>query len=465
MARSVTEVQESLTDNITSVDPSAQVRRGPIKWAFIDPVASEVQRNEIDAEHLAQLVSINQSESTTDDELEARANALGLERAQGKTSSGFATFFTSIRPQTTQTLTVPIGTVIGTSQGGLIYQTVAEGNIVGSAADVFFNVAQRRFEITVPAEALAVGSDHDVPPQRIVVILSPLDDFQGVVNNGFVEGGTSAETNAELDARIRSRLLGLDRGVNGGLVSDALRFDQTVKAAVPVYSTDVTLFRRRTARPAIDLYVIGSYDRIVSESFVATGGETALTLSSPPVLSITDVLVNGISSTFTLLKDGTRETGGSTLARDQVVLAAALAPGDLVQVDYVANGLLLDLQATVDAEGTDSRFGTQIVMRTPFAAPIRVEVRAAILGSFDVLDVAAEIDSVVRSYVISESFVYTLTPEELDRRIKTEVSGISRVQITVFSRQDAGAAFGIIDLAKNELPTSDDSLIVVAVRR
>ncbi len=465
MARSLTEVQDSLTGNITSVDPSAQVRRGPIKWAFIDPVAVEVQRNETDAQHLAQLVSINQSEATTDDELESRANALGLERGQGTASSGFATFFTSVRPQTTQTLTVPIGTVIGTAQGGLVYQTTAEGNIVGSAADVFFNVALRRFEITVPIAALAVGSDHDVAPQRITVILSPLDDFQGVINNDFIEGGASAETNASLDERIRNRLLGLDRGVNGGLVSDALSFDPAATAAVPVYSTDLTLFRRRTTRPVIDLYVIGSYNRIVSDSFLAVGGETSFVLSSPPVLSITDVLINGVSSTFTLMKDATRETGGSTLAQDRVVLAAAASPGDLVQVDYVANGLLLDLQATVNAEGTSSRFGTQIVMRTPFPALIKVTVRAAILGSFDVLDVAEQIQAQVEAYVIRSTFIATLTPEELDRLIKTNVSGISRLQITLFAREDGGAAFGIIDLAKNEIPTSNDSLIDVQVRR
>jgi hypothetical protein len=465
-ARSTTEVQESIATAIQTVDPSANTRRGPLKRAWIDPIATEVQKNEADADHLAQLVSLNASEATTDDELDSRANAFGLERGDGKASVGFATFFTSIRPGSTQTLTVPLGTLVGTDLGGLVYQTTTEVNLIGASADIYFNDAERRFEITAPIEALAVGADHDVPSTRINRILSALDDFQGVVNTADVEGGTSRQTNAELDETTRTRLLGIDRGVNGGLISEVLLFDPTtVTAAVPVYSTDIALFRRRTTRPAIDLYVLGSYNRIVSDSFVTGGGETSFGLSSPPVLSITDVLVNGLSVTFTVVKDTTRETGGSTLANDRIALSAPAGIGDLVQVDYVANGLLLDLQATYDAEGPDSRFGTQIVLRTAPKVPIKVAISATVLGSFEVLTVTEEIQAVVLDYVARDTFVATLTPEELDRQIRTEVAGLSRLQITVFARVDGGASFGIIDLEKNEIPSTDSSLIALSVRR
>jgi hypothetical protein len=463
--RSLAEVETSLTESISSANPGIKTLTGPIRRAVIKPVSTEVSSAENAADHLSQLSSLNFSAATTDQELENLAAALGIERKPGKGSTGFVVFATAVRPSALTTLTVTAATLVGTAQGGLVYQTTEERSLPGSNADAFFVASRRRFELRVPIEALAVGADHDVAPGRISVILVNLDDFTVVENLEDITGGVSAETNAELASRIRERLLGIDRGVNGGLIEEALRFDDTVKAATPIYSTDTELFRRRTTRPAIDLCISGSYDRIVTDVFTALGGETEFTMGSQPVVEVTDVTVNGAGVTFSLAKDSSLETGGSTLGRDKVVLSSPLGAGDQLEVTYTANGLLLDMQQEFGSDGASSRFGTIITLRGYRQVVMEVNITASGLGSFSEVDLAEAITAGVFDYVDSGEHKDALSPDELAKTLLQTVAGISRLRINTFRRTDGGPSFGVVTLAKNEISTSTDSLVLVTVRR
>jgi len=463
--RSTTEVEESLATSISSVNPGLSTKTGSMRRGIIKPVAPEIQKAEADADHLIQLVSLNFSAASSDAEMDLCARAVSLERKPGKAASGFVTFGTAVRPDALTTLTVPAGTLVGTAQGGLVYQTTEERNLLGSNADAYFNSLRRQFEVVVPVEALAVGEDHNVAPGRITQILGTIDDFSTVTNIDYVDGGLSAESNAELFERIQERMLGIDRGVNGGLVEEARRFDESVKDAVPVYSTDFDLFRRRTTRPAIDLYVSGSYKRLVTDTYTAVGGETSFVLTNQPVITVTSVTVNGLAVSFSVLKDTSRETGGSPIGFDKVVLTAALGVGDQLQVDYEANGLLLDMYQTFGSRGS-SRFRTQILPREMRTVQIEVAVTATGLGSFEEITLSNEVTAKVIEYVSPGTRVTEpLTPEKLREKLLSEVAGLSRVNITIFRRVDGGPSFGVITTAKNEIPSTTTDLVKVSIRR
>lgn len=462
--RDITEVQESLATNITTIDPSADVQKGPIRKTVVVPVAVEVQRNEADLDHLSQLVSLNFDAATSDDELAGMAGAFGIERDPGLPSTGFVTFFTATRPSVGVKFEVPVGTVVTTSDGQLAYAVTEAGAIDGDNADLFFNPATRRFEVTLPVEALAVGDDHDVPPTRVNTIQSQLESISGCTNGDAIEGGVSAETNAQLAARVRQQLLGGQRGLSGGVLAAARNASQKVKDAVAVYSTDISLFRRRTTRPGIDVYVIGEALKPATETFTALGSETSYVPTKQPVKAITLVTVNGTEATFTLERDSTRETGGSTIATDRIVFATPLTTGQVVTVEYTYNAILQDLQALYDSQ--EYLFGTKIVARTPFQVPIRVAINATALGSADPIRLAESLRSQVLSYVNPSAFTAVITPQVLRSRIFENVSGMSRLQISTFTRDDGiGSSFGVIALEKNELPFSDDTLVTISVKR
>ncbi len=80
MARSATEVEQSLAASISDISPGLATKVGPIRQGIIRPVSAEISTAEVESDHLAQLVSLNFSEASTDQELENLAAALGLER-------------------------------------------------------------------------------------------------------------------------------------------------------------------------------------------------------------------------------------------------------------------------------------------------------------------------------------------------------------------------------------------------
>ncbi len=471
MARSRLEIERSLAANIAATDPGLATRTGPLRRGYIKPFAAELETVEARAQHVARLSSIILAEAETDEELESLGGSLGLERNEGSASRGFVVFATGVRPGISDVKRVLPGVIIGTSDGGLAYQTKESRSLPGSNADAFFVASRRRFEIRVPVEALAVGEDHDVPPGRINTILSSLDDFSDVANLEEVTGGTSRETNSQFASRIATRLLGIDRGVGGGLLDEAMRFSDQVKSVVAVLSTDHDLFRRRTSRPAIDLYVNGAYVRQVTDTYTAVGGETSFTLPSQPVLDLTAVSVNGVAVDFSLIQDTTRETGGSPIGRDRVALTTALGPGDQLEVSYDANGLLLDMleafNQVEDEEGVDgvaSRFGTTILPRTPRDVEIEVDISATGLSSFDPAALTTNIQEQTAAYIASGDRVPVLSPKLLRDQLFDTVPGLSRLTINTFRRTDGGPTFGIITIAKNERSTTTDDLVRVRVR-
>jgi len=463
MARTKTQIATSMIATLRSVDPSIDVEVGPIRDFVITPTAKELAATEERAEHLALLYSLAFAQTASDAEVKALADNFGISRGRGSPSSGFLTFFSYTAPAAGSSYTVSRGTLVSTTDGTYMYRTMEVGSILGDAADAYYNGTKQYYEITIRAEAVAVGPDYDVPPYRVTKIVGSLTGISGAENRVAFTGGSVSETKAGHVSRIQTRFLGMERGTAGGILSNIRNYDTTnIKDVSIVYSTDHTLFRRKTTTPALDVYIIGEVGEQATVVFTAVGGEDTVTLLRQPILSIDSVTVNGLPASYEWVIDQLPETTKSTSARDFIRLTPPLTAADVVQVTYTYNKLLTNIQN--DLFTYQGMFGTSILTRAAWEAPIALTVNISRLSVFSESRIQTQADGIITDYIEQELFIDALFPEVLRDRIQSRVAGVSTVTFSYFTRTDFGTLdVEVIELRKLEravLDTANYNILV-----
>ncbi len=440
MARSVDQIVEAMQDDINDVDPAIDTQAGPIRDLFIDPCATRVQENEESAEHVGLLYSAAFATLGTDAEIEAFTSNYGIGKDLGAAASATQYFCRYARPVAGQTLPIPQGTIVSTTDG-YAFRTTASVSIIGDNADSYYNPTSSCYEISVKVTAVAVGADFNVSAYTIVSMTDRIDGIDKTENRTAATGGTLSEDNVDVIFRAQSRMIGTSRGTYGGVLTTVMQYAPTrMKDASLVFPTDWPIFKRRTHRPALDVYVIGSTEESTTYSYTSSlGGEAEITPDKQPVMGITGVAVNGIATIFTFVEDTNPATQGSTRALSHALLATPLSASDIVVVTYTYNELLYGLQNDLyAAEETDlsrtSLFGTDVLIRGSIRVAITVSVYVRALSSYDPLSVQADVESIVASFVETETFLGVLRPATLQYQIETEVVGVSTATIKKFTK-------------------------------
>jgi uncharacterized phage protein gp47/JayE len=145
--------------------------------------------------------------------------AFNYERKTELFSSGTAVFSRAVADPTE--VTIPIGTIIGTSSG-LLYTTQNEvvilaGNTDSAVANIIANKA---------------GAEYDVQIGLINVLNSSVPGVNSVTNNTATSGGRNRETNSEYFARFQNFILGLDGANRYGIFTAAVTVDNIRSAFV-----------------------------------------------------------------------------------------------------------------------------------------------------------------------------------------------------------------------------------------
>ena len=468
MARTTEEVQSSLVTTIQNTDPSIDVAKGPVYDFVISPVAPEISTLEQQVDRLAKLVTEKFPDAATQEEIDAILNCFGLAEAGGKASTGTFLFWAYARP--TQDVPIKRGVLVSTANGTYTFFVNSDRTMYFDSIDTYYNASTRRYEISAPITAIAIGPQFDLPRYRINKITTGIDEIDGGWNTTETTGGTSKESAEHAVDRARAAFQGLNSDAGGSVLSSIFKYDpDDVLDVQLVYPKDRDIFVRYTTRPAIDAYVLGTNYVDQVQSFTSVSGQTEITLDKPPAFSVSQVTIDGtISNDWVFVKDLSASLGGTTSAVDKVyfTMTGGLLAGKVVEIIYQYNALITGLQEDVFS---DTRmFDTDIWAREPFRVRIGCYMSCKILSSFDEINATQDIESEARFYLAPTRFGQFYYPKNLQQDIQDNVSAVAGngCTITKFTRLDTGTLdVQVIELKKNEILDLDNSDFNVKVQK
>lgn len=463
MATDKSTVVTELQTTLSQIQPDIDVNKGPMKRLFIDPHATVIVSERDLIDRLVGLFTLQRVDNILTSEIDAQTSAFsGMGRFQGRKSRGFATFWTRTRP--TGSIVINIGDQVSDSTAALIYRVTQQVIVTSVDLVKYWNPVTSRFEILAPIEAMVIGSNYDLPKQRINRILTPISFIDGVINNSEISRGLAIEDNESLDNRFRKRLEGQSLGTKGGLISEIVNIPGVTDVAM-VTPADTNLFSRRTERSsAIDLYVLGSDEASDSVSFTVTNSKS-FALPAHHITSITSVTLDGDPVTDFAFVPDESVYFGSVKEVDRIELRAQPAPGSVVVVNFLYNSLLETVQDRAAQFGQFSYFDVDCLVYEAVAVPMTVTYDYSFLSSFDKTSVQSALQSETMSYFNPGVFTTVMQPEafiaDLQRKIPSAISIVLR-QFT--SKEGSTASVQTIQLEKNQYPVLAQSDLNIVLR-
>lgn len=460
--KSESEIEKSMQDRLVSISPQlrSDANNGPFYYLSIKAVAPELADASVNVERAAQLASLQFPSVATDAEVAGVARAFGQAVGVGGFSRGTAYVYTSRRPGGTETFNIFEGDLFSTAEsGGQVFSALEARSLTAANADAYYNPDTRRYEVPVQVQAVAAGTAGDIAATNLRVILSASSDFEGVTNYTAFTDGDAPATNRTQYYRARSRLGGLDNFSRGGMASIIQEVDPSrITAVALTYSSEYpNLFFRLPDGQAVDAWLLSSpQSTLVTESFVATGGQTDFYLNNAPVLSLSNVFVNGAPVTGDLILDESNTVGRSTQERSYVAIPATVG-GDLVDITYTYDSLMVLVQQTLDGvlddPDTGSLFAADVLVRYSRIEPVVVDVEGTVLGTYDPTTVENEVLTVVGDYLtngLTDSPVLggVRSPADLRDQIRAQVPGVANLRINTFCRKSVSPLVETIDIPR-----------------
>lgn len=181
--------------------------------------------------------------------LDLHAIERGLSRKTAIKSTGTLTF--SITTALSYDVQIPAGTVCATSGVDAIRFETTEAVTLAAAS----------LSVAAKAQSVEGGSDKNTGASTVTVMITPPAGISAVTNASAFTGGTDAETDEELRARIIESYKNISNGTNIAFYKgEILKYDG-------IYSVSVVPLARGTG--TVDIYVAGK-GAVPSDSLIAT---------------------------------------------------------------------------------------------------------------------------------------------------------------------------------------------------
>lgn len=468
MARTTTQVQQSLVATIQGINPTLDVQVGPLYNYVIAPVAPEISFVESQVERLLRYYSVNFEDVATADEVRDFAINFAAGVSDGMPARGSVYFFRNSAPLMGEIYTIRVGDLVGTADRNLLFKVTQQVEIVGDFAATYYNPSTNRYEVSVPVEAISPGILYNIPANRIVRLLSNIRGIDGVEQRTSMSGGTEAETTLDVVSKVRTKFLGLDTHSVGGIISTTLTlFANLVLDLKIVRPTDRLEFRRSSDNTALDLCIYGEVLKDFSEDYLAIGGETLISLQSNlTAVTISDVQIGGTSLDSTLwefVPDTSLEYQLSTAAHPKIQLTSALSTNDLLTVVGQKNDLLDQIQA-VWGPDDQALFKTDILIRSFLVLPVTVQLEARI-NTGDIDAVQGTIQGIITNILQGIPIPSAIYPDLIVETLKSSIPEIVSIKMLKFKRTYSALSDvePIIPL-KNQRPTYDTTYSTITVR-
>lgn len=466
MARTKKQIEQSFATAIEDINPSVDTVKGPIPDIFITPQALQIRETEQRIDDLSRRYSLDYTMTQNTQALALYGINHGLRKSPGKSASGYAYFFTFTRLRSGNNISIPAGTIVSTADSRIAYQTTKSAVIIGSSIDSYYNATKRRYEVRAPVASLGIGSEFDIPAGRLRSLQSNILGLDGVENRAPIRGSVSEQSNEAFGSLIRSKFNGTALGSGDGLRQIIQNFDSARITDVSiVFSSDYKLFKRRTRRAAWDIYLIGEDEESSSDTFTGDGFTNSFVLSKQPVFSVSSVLVNGSAVAYSFEKDTSYQTGESYIAKDKVVLPFALAASSTLTVEYNYDVLIRDTQEYLSKVQVDLYEADSLVRRAR-QVPLKISISIQVLSTFDEAQAISDALAIIQDFGNPGSYTDILYPEALRGRLASEIGGVSKVQVTGFSKRDTGSLpIDALEFETNEYPVISDADITIVPRR
>ena len=437
MARSISQIEDSIKTTIRSLNPTMDLEVGPIYGTLIAPVAPEISSAEASVERLQKYYSANFADVATDEEARDFAVNFATGPSIGGIARGTVVFYRNSTPLNGEIYQIKVGDIVSTADRRLLYRVTQTTQMIGDYASTFYNPSTNKYEIQAFVEAVASGTLYNIPAGRIIRIMSTVLGVDGVEQRSPMAGGGEPETVAETVARVQTKFLGLDTHSVGGIIS-------TTKAQFPEYVTDVKIvrptdrieFRRVTDGPSLDLYILGSLNSTFLEEYLATGGETVVSIvSNRTVTSIASVSVGGTvidGTEWIYIPDTSLGFQGSTKASPKIQLTTALNAGEVVEITGTKNSILDSVQALYQPND-NTLFKTDILARSFLDLPVMIVMDIRInTGDPDTIQAAAQtyLVNMIQGGEISDA----IYPEVVKESLKGAIPEITAVKLLTFKR-------------------------------
>jgi hypothetical protein len=225
-------------------------------------------------QNLKSALSINDDtavQSLIDGSFESLASNYGIKRSGLRAAQVNQTYYTYTKP--TRDLVVNQGATVGSSSNSSApkFTAKAKYTIPAASSDSFYNPEKRRYEITVQMTAVTPGSSGNVPANTLDTAISGSSGLS-TVNETSASYGLDRQSNLELAEEGMKALLSLDTGTFYGYEKTAVNSPgvinvKVVESGSPEMMRDYDPIRQKHAGGKVDVYVKGSIERTVSETF------------------------------------------------------------------------------------------------------------------------------------------------------------------------------------------------------
>lgn len=210
-------------------------------------------------------------QSLIDGSFESLATNYDTTRSARRPASVLQTFFTTNRP--TKDLSVQQGAIVVASQDTTAPRFRSGGSAVIEAnnADAYFNAETGRYEIKVQMIAETPGTIGNVPAGTLDTVAFGADGLS-TANEIAADFGRDFASNLELSETASRKLTSLDTGTEGGYSNIAISTPgvleiRTVKSGDPAMMRDWDPIRKKHIGGKVDIYVKGTIERTVNETF------------------------------------------------------------------------------------------------------------------------------------------------------------------------------------------------------
>jgi len=450
-----TEFEEQIRTAITERTESHDTAYGPVKDIVIAAPAQVFETQNDRIRLVSLLISLINSDSFTDADLDALVFNEGLTRSEGSHATGVVTFSMSATPAINAVVQrgYPISSLPDTSSSSTVtFVTTEERTLDAASASSYYNLLTKRYELQVPVTAVVSGSAGLIGAGRIKRALRPLGLFDAVTNTNATQGGRDRETNAELIERYLIAILGRELSTPIGVEKFARDNYPDVEDLLTVFGANELLIRAAEEAGAVDAYVIGKQTTTQTDNLTFFGLGQLMAIISPPLVSINAVARVSPAATYI---EGTDyevvfDTSGNNSSQRAVegikFLATMVSPpdaGQIIAVTYTYNNLIRSLQAGFEQDDTLVH-GRDLLFKQGEEIDIILEASLRVTAGFSVSTVTSLVQTAVLTFINSLELGEDVEVSDVQGVVR-RISGVDNFIVTRLVRDVAVS--GTVDLA------------------
>jgi len=444
--RTLTEIISDAVAFIQSQIPSLSLLPGSVaRDVVVESPAQEFANVYTELQRLEDIQTLSDPNAFTTTEITAAAADVGLTPLPATPSLGFVTF----RANTlTTNVSIAANTTVSTSPTTLSpstvsFQVTAGGTMFSANASSYLNPVTGLYELQLPVQSVDDGSATNVAAGTITTLLMPITGITSITNAAPTSGGSNAETNTALAARIILKLSGNNVGTAAGIQS-LVETNSSVIDSLIIKPGDPLLTRDQFGN-SVNVIIQGQVvTQVVDVDTYHTGTPTYV-MGQQPVDSVVSVtgIVGGNPHTFiptidySVYIDYYSVYTGSVDATSSITfLNTGQSPdtGTVITITYSINSLISTLQALLDAD-SNKILGSDVLVMEATEVLVQVAASITVLPGYTHGDVALQVVTNVGNYINSLKLGQSVLNAKLIAIIEdtTGVSDVLTLPVTVLA--------------------------------